>query len=217
MDDLSPDSSPAFLTLPAELPVQQYDDLRPTFDDELIPEDPTAPSRGIINRYREVARLHSAGKTNNEICAHLGYTPCRMSLILKDPFVQSEIRRWRDLMHDDDAIGILKQAARDGAQRVHSIILDPKAKDTTVLAASAFAIEKTHGKAKQEVSLESGTLNTFMEMLKDMRSRGEVIDVSPEARRAEGPGGTESPQLAQAQGPDTQRNKFDNWLDAELA
>lgn len=185
-------------------------DTPPTFDDELIPEDPAAPSLGIINRYREVARLNAMGWTNNAICAHLGYTPSRLSVILHDPFIQSEVRKWRDRMVDEDAIGILKQASTDAAQLIHRKILNPRTKDTVAMDAAKFAIEKTHGKARQEVSVESGSLNMFTEMLKQMRSNGEMLDVTPTPAAA-GPSDSQpNPHIAE-------RNVYDAWLDKELA
>lgn len=184
---------------------------RPTFDDELVAEDPTAPSRGILNRYREVARLHSMGKRNCEIARMLGYTESRLSLILKDSFVQAEISRWRDRLVDDDAITRLKEAARDGATRIHSLILDPKTKESTALAASQFAVEMSHGKARQAVSVESGSLNAFTEMLHAMRSRGEaldVIEVFPTAVLPPGPASDSPHQVSSS--------SFDTWLDQHL-
>lgn len=152
----------------------------PNFDTELDTETPDQPSRGIVTRYREIARLHAFGRTNNEICAILGYTASRLSLVLKDPFVQAEIAQWRQRLVDDDAINIMKDAAKDGARRIHKIILDPSTEDRTAIDAAKFAIEKSHGKARQEINVESGTLATFMDMLREMKSRGEVLDVTPE-------------------------------------
>ena len=212
MDEFSPADRPAFLKRETaeSLPyVGAGPDDPPRFDDELIPEDPLAPSRGIINRYREIARRNALGQTNNEICQVLGYTPSRLSIILKDPFVQQEIAVWRDRLIDDDTMGILKNSAKDGARRIQAMINDPKAKDTLVLDASKFAIEKVTGKARQEVTVESGTLSTFMEMLKEMRQRGEAIDVTPAPALAGG-------QVTETAEAPQQEDKFTAWLDQNL-
>jgi len=206
----NPASKPAFTdaSKAAATPYCGSPDEIPTFDRELETESPEAPSRGIITRYREIARLHAFGKTNNEICALLGYTPSRMSIILTNPFVQEEIQKWRDQLVDDDAIGIMKNAARDGARRIHAFILNPKTRDTVAMDASKFAVEKTHGKARQEVSVESGTLSTFMDMLKEMKSRGEPLDVTPTGVPA-----LAGPSEDKAAAP---QNEFDDWLDENL-
>lgn len=205
-----PEDKPAFLD-PARAESIGYvgapPDAVPTFDDELIAENPEAPSPGIIDRYREVARRHAHGQTNNQICAALGYTPSRMSIILTDPFVQAEITKWRKAFFDGDAIGRLKEAARDGAKRIHDIILNPKTEDRVLLQAAQFAVEKTHGKARQEVTVESGTLTSFMDMLKQMQTGPRDVTQSAEER----------PALAEAK-PDAERpSKFDSWMDDHLA
>lgn len=157
-------------------------DALPTFDKELETElapSEDAPSRGLITRYQEIARLHAHGKTNNEICALLGYTPARVSLILKDPYVQKEIQTWRDRFVGDDSVSIMREAARDGARRIHGIILDPNARDSTVMDASKFVIEQALGKAKQSVAVENVNLSSYMELIKGMQLRGEPLDVTP--------------------------------------
>jgi hypothetical protein len=205
MDDLSPDSKPAFLDPERASSIGYIGaDEVPKFDAELELENPEAPSRGIIDRYREIARRHAHGQTNNQICAALGYTATRMSIILKDPFVQTEIQKWRQQFFDADAIERLKLAARDGAKRIHDIILNPKTEDRIVLQAAQFAVEKSHGKAKQEVGIESGTLMSFMELMKDMRTGPREVSEA-------------LPVLAVSASEDAPpQDKFDSWLDTNL-
>ncbi len=183
----SPEDFPAFMD-PKRAEAIGYvgaPDALPTFDDELDSLAPdgdlviAAPSRGLISRYQEIARLHAHGKTNNEICALLGYTASRMSLILKDPYVQKEIQTWRDRFIGDDSVSIMREAARDGARRLHGIILDPNARDSTAMDASKFVIEQSLGKAKQSVAVENVNLSSFMELIKGMQLRGEPLDVTP--------------------------------------
>ena len=191
-------------------------DTVPTFDDELplspaLPEhglEPVpanAPSPGYISRYREIARLHAIGKTNNEICRILGYTPVRMSIILKDPFIQSEIARCRAKLFDQDVVDKIKEASKDGARLVHEIILNESEKTSVRLDAAKWAAEKAHGKARQEITVESGTLTSFMELLRDMTDRGEMLDVTPVQQSA-------SPQvsgeIATKQPPESKFNKL---------
>lgn len=180
----------------------------PHFDAELIDDAPEAPSRGIINRYREVARLHSHGRTNNDICAILGYTATRLSIILKDPFVQAEIEQWRARFIDNDAIAIMRDAAKDGARFLHQKILDPNTKDTVALDASKFVIEKTHGKAKQEVNVEVSLAVSLQQTLKEMKERGEPLDVTPVLIPA-AEGGPDSPETA---GEPHDAQRWSTWV-----
>lgn len=203
-----PDDQPAFLDPERADSIGYINaDAVPVFDTELIADDPSAPSPGIINRYREIARRSAHGQTNNQICAALGYTASRMSIILKDPFVQAEIARWRNAMFDGDAIERLKEAARDGADRIHAIILDPKAKESAVLDAAKFAIEKSHGKARQEVAVESTTFQGFVDLLRRIESSGQVLDVTPDAQ-----GAGAQVELPAA----SQHDAWTTWLDQNL-
>ena len=217
MSELPPVEKPAFLSKEtAESIGYVTGDERPVFDAELRTENPEAPSLGLRARYLEIARLHALGFTNNEICSQLGYTAAWMSTVLRDPFIQSEVEKYRERLFDGDVQTRLKEAAIDGARLIHNIINDQKEKATTRLDAAKWANEKAFGKARQEVTVESGTLNSFMDMLREMRRRGESIDVTPEQGEALAvlSEGTES---AKAQGSDApQPNKFDAWLTDNL-
>lgn len=219
----SPADKPAFLD-PVRAEALGYrgaPDERPTFDYEFepealdaLPQDAAAaepPSRGIITRYREVARRHAYGQTNNQICEALGYTPSRMSLILKDTFVQSEIEKCRALLFDSEALDRIKEASRDGAAAIHALILDPRTPPRIKLAASTFAVEKTHGKPRQEVAVEHSSLQNFTDLLERMVERGEVLDVTPSAQSA-------APALgAAAPAEEPTHDQWSTWLDVNLS
>lgn len=161
---------------------------RPTFDAE-IPEPPSgdtetpvpdtpAPSDGLRERWRTVARLYAHGRPRKQIAELTGYTPDGISKILARPWTKNEVYRYRQA-YETDLVSRIKEAALDGTAVIHGIILDDTEKSTTRLDASKWAVEKTTGKPKQEVSVESGTLMQYMDMLKEMKTRGEVIDVTP--------------------------------------
>lgn len=177
-----PEDKPAFLD-PKRAEAIGYvgaePDAVPLFDDELILENPEEPSAGIITRYRELARLHSSGMSNNSVAAHLGYTASRVSILLRDPFVQTEIGRYRAQMFEQTVADALKAAGPDAVKHLHTTINDPREKAELRSTNARWVVEKLTGKAKQEVSVESNTLSSFMEILKDMRSRGESLDVTP--------------------------------------
>lgn len=210
VDDHSPEDKPAFLDpkRAESIPYVGADEV-PNFDHELLEdnENPEAPSRGIIDRYREIARLHARGWTNNQICKHLGYTASRMSVILKDPFVQDEIKKWRKLHFDTETLGILKEAAKDGARLLHKTIMDEGARESVRTDAAKFAIEKTHGKARQEVQIESGTLLSFMELMREVREQPREVGPSAE-------GG--APLSIQGSDAKQEADPFDQWLDQNL-
>lgn len=214
-----PPGGPAFLD-PARAEAVAYPtgDERPVFDDELREEpNPEAPSLGIRERHREIARLHAMGITNNEICKRLGYTPAWVSTMLRDPFVQSEIARWRGLMFSARAGDILKGAAEDAAREIHRIILDPNTKETTRLAAAQFAVEKVTGKAKQEIDVRGGDINYYINIKQEMIRSGEIVDVTPAQPGPEREvvsrvgGGVDAPPK-----PEPETSRWSNWLDSNL-
>lgn len=190
-EKFSPYTKPVFLDKDrAKESTYVGSDITPEFDAELEPLPDLgegAPplgkgaSRGYETRYRLIARYHAEGYTNNQIATKLGYSAPGVSNALGHPFVQAEIKRWREALFSQDTMDIVKDTAREGALAIKKIISNPDTKESTLLAASQWAVEKATGKAKQEISHESGTLNTFMDLLKQMQGRGEVLDVTPQA------------------------------------
>lgn len=174
MEPEVPPGGPAFLK-PETACLPRRDTEQPTFDEPPDPEG--APSLGLISRYREIARRHALGQTNNQICEALGYTAAWMSTVLRDPFIQAEIKQWRDRYIDEDAVAIMKRTSVNAALNLERTVLD--ARDKNSYDASKFVLEKVTGKARQEVTVESGTLGNFMSMLKEMQRRKEPLDVTP--------------------------------------
>ena len=201
----SPADNPAFLDPErAESIGYVSADEIPTFDDELQIDLPDAPSRGIIDRHKELARRHAMGQTNRQIAQALGYTDCRVSLILKSPFVQGEISRCREAFFSADANAIMKETSVQAARNLQNIVNDPTHRKH--FEASTFVAEKVTGKARQEITVESGTLTSFMELAKQMvgGGAGEIIDVTDSGPKS-------LPEAA------VQPSRFDAWLDKNLA
>lgn len=190
---------------PDELPLfdaELNEPLEENVDGDITPAG-KGPSRGYRERWRSIARLHALGLTNNQIGRKLGYSPTGISLALKQPFVLEEVEKFRAAF-DNDLASRVKNIASDGLDRIHSIILDDKEKTSIVLDASKWAVEKATGKARQEVTVESGTLSSFMDLLKQMKERNEPLDVTP----------TDAALLAEGQ-PEP-KSEIDSWLTANL-
>lgn len=195
-----PNFKPAFLDpeRAAAIPYQSGEpaiDVTPKFDEELAAENDPAyvpsvadaetphaggkgPSPGYRERWRAIARYNAMGWTSTRIGEKLGYSPTAVSLALKSEWVQAEVARFRSMLETDVA-HIVKEAAKDGVSYIHETILNEQAKSSERLDASKWAVEKATGKAKQEIGVESNTLTSFMEMLRDMQRNGEAIDVTP--------------------------------------
>lgn len=222
-DELPPGERPIFLD-PERAATAKYigapADEIPTFDAELQPlpelgEDTEprgkGPSRGYEIRHAEIARLHALGYTNNQIARHLGYSATGISLALQTDFVQAEVGRQRDRYFNQSAVDVVKDSAVAGARYVQQVIHDPTVKETVRLDAAKWAVEKATGKAKQEIGVESGTLMSFMELMKSMAERGEVLEPTQTAREVH-----EVPQLKAAEEPGG-ADRWTSWAQAELA
>jgi len=208
-DDFSPNSKPAFLDPERANSIGYVGaDEVPQFDRELEEEtvEPAGkgPSRGYQERWRAIARLHALGLTSNQIGRKLGYSPTGISLALKQPFVQAEIERFRSAF-EADIITRVKAAAQDGAEFIHETIHNEAAKVSERLDASKWAVEKATGKAKQEVGVESGTLMSFMELMRQMQPGSSPREVTESVPALAAPTDNAPPQ-----------DKFDSWLDENL-
>lgn len=199
----SPFAKPLFMNPEAAQSVgyvENPDDIVPQFDRELLtPEyegireepqgkgysqtlSPAEEMRGIRERYRAIARLHALGLTNNQICRRLGYSPAGVSLALQKPQVQAEVERYRTQLYENDVLNALKDLGSD-AVKVLTNVLNGSGKTSEQLDAAKWLLEKLHGKAKQEVNVESNTLAGFMGLLKDMQRSGEVLHNSNAPQR----------------------------------
>lgn len=229
MDDLAPGAKPKFMEPAADGDLEYPGIVEPTFDEEADSDnDPSSPvpvgtdvpggsqRRGITERWRAVARLHALGQRNTIIAKKLGYTETGVAKILKQPWVQAEVRRLRG-SYESDIVARVKDAALDGVERIHRIILDEDEKSNIVLDASKWAVEKTTGKAKQEVSHESGTLAAFMDLMRGMQARGETLDITPATPREVGPDQPGTHALpGTSPGAAMPPDQWDSWLDDNL-
>lgn len=219
-DQLPPQGRPAFLDpeLAGQInyPGAPESSQEVTFDQELeleplsltegeLPAVGKGPSQGYQTRHQRIAYLHAVGYSNNQIARHLGYSAPGISLALQKPFVQAEIAKFRAQLFDPDVHNRIKLLARDAVEHIHRTILDPGVKEEIRSANARWGIEKFSGKPKQEVTVESGTLNQFMDLLKSYGSEAlapEPIDVT----------GTAPAQLQAAPAAPQEQDPWAGWL-----
>lgn len=159
-------------------------DLPPLFDDE-IPETVGTTEAGddiprdVRVRWLEIARLHALGHTNNSICRKLGYSASRVSIILHKPLVRKEVFRYRNKLYEQDVLTAMKDLGPDAIRVMTEVLQSEDGKRSEKLDAAKWLLEKLTGKPKQEVNVESNTLASFMDMLRQMQQTGERLDQSP--------------------------------------
>lgn len=179
------------------------------------------PDGSILKpRHREVARLHALGKTNNQICEKLGYTPSWISTLLSSQPVMAEVDRYRNRLYEQDVITAMKDLGSDSVRVIEEIIRNPAEKSSLRADQARWVLEKLTGKAKQEVNVESNTLVAFMDTLRQMQSSGEsldVIDVSPSPKgEGQEPREIAVKEISQRQASGPGDPKFLNWIDTDL-
>ena len=159
------------------------DDDAPVFDAELEVRDASVcdPPVGVQARYLEVARLHALGLTTGAIARRLLYSTSRVGKLLHMPFVRDEVARIRGQLVDKGALEVLKEASRDGVRLIHQTILDEDRDIRVRLDAAKWSKEQAYGKAHQSLTVENNTLNVYIDMMKEMKTRGDVIDVTPKS------------------------------------
>lgn len=213
--ELKPGEKPIFMD-PEKAALSTYDGANPnafpTFDSELeslpelneeLPPRGKGASRGYEQRWSLIALYHVAGYTNNQIGRHLGYSPTGVSLALTKPYVRMEIERYRMKYGSDEALLIMQRNTTHAALRLEREIADPNCKEGHDSA--KFVLEKVTGKPRQEVQVESGTILSFMEMLKEMNQRAipqplKDVTTSDQPKRIDAPN----------------KDPFDVWIDTNL-
>lgn len=78
--------------------------------------------------------------------------------------------------------GGVKEMGVDAVLALDAILRDPATKDSLRAEIARWVLEKTTGRAKQEVEVGSQSLGYFIELLKEMRQTGQTLDVTPAAK-----------------------------------
>lgn len=84
--------------------------------------------------------------------------------------------------------GGVKEMGVDAVLALDAILRDPATKDSLRAEIARWVLEKTTGRAKQEVEVGVQSLGYFIELLKEMRSSGQTLDVTPAAKPQLGSG-----------------------------
>ena len=103
-----------------------------------------------------------------------------------------------DQEKDDDTLLKIREAADAGLILLHSTINNTAEKANVRLDAAKWAIEKS----RQRDPTESVSLSTFMEILKDLKLKGELVEISSS---------TSDNSLH-----NESQNRFGSWLEKNL-
>lgn len=214
-DEVKPPDAPT-----EESPQRGYD---PRFPETQQKADPDAswgdwllhPTRPLRSRHKLLARYSALGKTNNEIAELLDYSVGRVSVLLSNSRIRQEVDLYRDKLYDRDLAQAFKELLPDAIYALEDIVRHESVtlKDKVAKESAArFIVEKLDGKAAQKINVEHGSLDRFMELMRDMQERGEVLDITPPAKLA--PPVLSAEKLAE--GPPSEATEappnYDDWL-----
>lgn len=150
------------------------------------PEDVTwgdhflVPGRPLNARQKKLAKMAAWGKTNNEICEELGYTPGRVSVLLGAQKVKDEIERIQDKMHEADLEEQLKMLGGDAMNVMEAIINDENLPPIKKEAAAKWVLEKLTGKAAQQIDVKGEiSVGHFLDKLNQAVEQGKIKNVTP--------------------------------------
>lgn len=179
-----------------------------------------SPLRSLTARHRRLAELLFLGKSGREIAEELGYTEAWVSRLSSNSKVLDEVERLRDKAFEKTVSERLKDLGPQAANVVEEILHDEKEKAALRADLAKWTLEKLTGKAKQEVAVESTTLSTFFELLKQSGERTVLPRVStPGAPALAGgepnPSGEPSPVELNPEAPSEPPSKYAAWVDSE--
>lgn len=191
-----------FAQIEAELAAAQAKGDAPTVFGDWI----ESPDGQLSARHRELARMAARGCRNKDICLRLGYTPGRVSILLRNPKIRAEILRYQDRAFDKELGGRLTEIGPDAMDVIESAIRgELNLKPGERVEHAKWAMEKLTGKATQKHELESGSLGRLLDKLDQMQNAKEVLELGTEDKGE----GVQDVEFKEA-------DPVTNWLDENL-
>lgn len=140
------------------------------------------PGKPLSARHKELARLLFLGKTQTEICQALGYTQPWVSRLSDNFMIKAEVERLRERAFQATVADRLKDIGPEAMDVIEEGIRSEamKLRDRTELA--KWVVEKLDGKAAQKLDINADvSIGVFMDKLEQLKSSGQVLDVTPKA------------------------------------
>lgn len=168
------DMAKEFAEIEAEIKAKQAaGELPPSYGDWIENVD----GESLSARHREVARMIAKGLRNKDVCLRLGYTPGRVSVLMRNPKIREEVLRFQDRIFDKELGGRMAEIGPDAMDVIERAIRDCTfAKPEVRLETAKWAMEKLTGKAVQKHELDAGgMLGRLIDKLDDMKDMKEVL------------------------------------------
>lgn len=133
------------------------------------------PHTRLNARQRHAAYLTFLGKTNKEIREELNYSAEAVSILQSNPKFIREVERLRNKAFDitvGERLKTMGPLAMDTIEEILEADNDPSIKPNLKADLAKWVAEKLTGKPKQEMEVQGGSLNTFLDLIKEMKTVG---------------------------------------------
>lgn len=181
-----PDGNLGFPTPPDAEPENEQDRL----DRETAWHHLANPAKPITPRHWELCRLLAMGTPHYKIKEIMGYTQSYISVLSCHPKLREEVNRLQGVVFERTVEERFRQMNHKALDVVEEVI-DGKDRDIKVqdrLRAATWLLEKTTGKAKQEIETKGGNLSDFMTLLREASEQQKVLfAVGGEAAKRDDP------------------------------
>lgn len=154
--------------------------------DDTDPEIPEPPldtsdyklSIGLLTpRHRRLAQLAAQGVSKSKISRELGYSPTRITNLLKNPLISEEVLRLQDRLFEETIESRLKSFSEVALDNIRMILTDRTnaVKVSEKMALSQWLVEMLNGKATQKVEAGENMLALFLDRLEARSAPREVV------------------------------------------
>ena len=147
-------------------------------EEQTVDEGYQTLAKGVLSpRHRKLAHLAAAGWSNTKIAKELGYTDPRVSILLKNQYIQKEVYRLQDKLFEETVKDRLKSMNEKALNHVDYVLTDNthRVKVTEKNDIAKWLLEKTDGKAAQVHDVGENMLSVLMDRL-DARKTERIID-----------------------------------------
>lgn len=173
------------------------------------------PNKPLSHRHVELARLFAAGKAHWEIEKLLGYSRTYISILSSHPKMRKAVRALQDKtfeMSVQERIKGLNHAATDVLEER---MLDEREKSQVRVDIAKWLVEKTTGKAKQEIETKDSNLSDFMSLLRESIEQ-KKHETATEGRTLLPEAGSDFIDVTPEEPKATQGDALALWIDKEL-
>lgn len=170
------------------------------------------PNKPLTPRHWEFCRLLAMGHPHWKIHELMGYSRCYISILSCHPKIRNEVVRLQGVVFERTIEDRFKQMNHRALDVVEEVIKgeDQDIKIQDRLRAATWLLEKTTGKAKQEIETKGGGLADFMTLLRQAADENKMRSEQPSLTEGEARGGS----FIDVTPEKKEKDPLESWVDA---